>query len=389
LNGKSRKIVSFRLHEAQKKIIEERRRFNVACCGRRFGKSRMGGSLLIETTWKESAPAAWLSPTYPMLQQVWREFTELNYKIIEKVNETEKRIKIKDGGAIDFWSADNFDSIRGNKYKRVIIDEAAICRNLEDAWQQAIRPTLTDFQGDAYFFSTPKGANFFKTLFDRNEGEWKSWQLPTSSNPYIVASEIESAKNELPPNVFAQEYEARFISEIGKVFKTATITSEIPTAGLKYSIGTDLAYSKSTQSDYSVAVVMGKDSGGHYYIVHVERWQSEIGQTVERLRAIQNKYQVPIVVESNGVQKAVADMVQNAGLRITRTNPTADKLTRALSLVMGWNGGKVSVLNSPWTLPFCNELENFTGNGKDHDDQVDAAVNAFNLLSKQGLIEML
>jgi len=388
LNGKSRKIVSFRLHEAQKKIIEERRRFNVACCGRRFGKSRMGGSLLIETTWKESAPAAWLSPTYPMLQQVWREFTELNYKIIEKVNETEKRIKIKDGGAIDFWSADNFDSIRGNKYKRVIIDEAAICRNLEDAWQQAIRPTLTDFQGDAYFFSTPKGANFFKTLFDRNEGEWKSWQLPTSSNPYIVASEIESAKNELPPNVFAQEYEARFISEIGKVFKTATITSEIPT-GLKYSIGTDLAYSKSTQSDYSVAVVMGKDSGGHYYIVHVERWQSEIGQTVERLRAIQNKYQVPIVVESNGVQKAVADMVQNAGLRITRTNPTADKLTRALSLVMGWNGGKVSVLNSPWTLPFCNELENFTGNGKDHDDQVDAAVNAFNLLSKQGLIEML
>lgn len=388
MNGKSRKIVSFRLHEAQKKIIEERRRFNVACCGRRFGKSRMGGSLLIETTWKESMPAAWLSPTYPMLQQVWREFTELNYKIIEKVNETEKRIKIKDGGAIDFWSADNFDSIRGNKYKRVIIDEAAICRNLEDAWQQAIRPTLTDFQGDAYFFSTPKGANFFKTLFDRNEGEWKSWQLPTSSNPYIVASEIESAKNELPPNVFAQEYEARFISEIGKVFKTATITSEIPT-GLKYSIGTDLAYSKSTQSDYSVAVVMGKDSGGHYYIVHVERWQSEIGQTVERLRAIQNKYQVPIVVESNGVQKAVADMVQNAGLRITRTNPTADKLTRALALVMAWNGGKVSVLNSPWTLPFCNELENFTGNGKDHDDQVDAAVNAFNLLSKQGLIEML
>lgn len=384
MNGNSRKIVSFRLHEAQKKIIEERKRFNVACCGRRFGKSRMGGSLLIETTWKESAPAAWLSPTYPMLQQVWREFTELNYKIIEKVNETEKRIKIKDGGAIDFWSADNFDSIRGNKYKRVIIDEAAICRNLEDAWQQAIRPTLTDFQGDAYFFSTPKGANFFKELFDRNEGEWKSWQMPTSSNPYIVASEIESAKNELPPNVFAQEYEARFISEIGKVFKKAVITNEIPN-NLRYSIGTDLAYSKSTQSDYSVVVVMGKDTSDNYYIVHVERWQSEIGQTIERLRAIQSKYSVPIVVEANGVQKAVADMVQNAGLRIRRTNPSTDKLTRALSMVMSWNGGKVLVANAPWTLDFCNELENFTGNGKDHDDQVDAAVNTFNELSTVGV----
>lgn len=384
MNGNSRKIVAFHLHEAQKQIIQERKRFNVACCGRRFGKSRMGGSLLIETTWKESAPAAWLSPTYPMLQQVWREFTELNYKIIEKVNETEKRIKIKNGGAIDFWSADNFDSIRGNKYARVIIDEAAICRNLEDAWQQAIRPTLTDFQGDAYFFSTPKGANFFKELFDRNEGEWKSWQLPTSSNPFIVASEIESARNELPPNVFAQEYEARFISEIGKVFKKAVITNEIPN-NLRYSIGTDLAYSKSTQSDYSVVVVMGKDTSDNYYIVHVEKWQSEIGQTIERLRAVQSKYSVPIVVESNGVQKAVADMIQNAGLRIRRTNPSTDKLTRALSMVMSWNGGKVSVVNAPWTLDFCNELENFTGNGKDHDDQVDAAVNTFNELSTVGV----
>ena len=71
-------------------------------------------------------------------------------------------------------------------------------------------------------------------------------------------------------------------------------------------------------------------------------------------------------------------MVQNAGLWIKRTNPTTDKLTRALPLAMGWNGGNVSVLNAPWTIDFCNELENFTGDGKDHDDQVDAAVNAYN-----------
>ncbi len=376
-------------HDAQIQIMEERKRFNVVCCGRRFGKSLLGTTLAVETAWQERKPCAWLSPTYPMLQQVWREFKELNFEIIESANETEKRIKIKDGSSVDFWSADNFDSIRGNKYARVIIDEAAICRNLEDAWQQAVRPTLTDFRGDAYFFSTPKGANFFKTLFDRNEGEWKSWQLPTSSNPYIAASEIESAKNELPPNVFAQEYEARFISEIGKVFKTATITDAIPT-NLSYCIGSDLAYSKTTQSDYSVVVVLGRDAAGNTYVAHVERWQSEIGQTIERLKAIQSKYNVNIVVEANGVQKAVADMVQNAGVRITRINPTTDKLTRSLKFVMSWNGGRVLVKNANWTLDFCNELENFTGDGKDHDDQVDAAVNAYSkLIINQSLIEML
>jgi predicted phage terminase large subunit-like protein len=42
-------------------------------------------------------------------------------------------------------------------------------------------------------------------------------------------------------------------------------------------------------------------------------------------------------------------------------------------------------VNAPWTLDFCNELENFTGNGKDHDDQVDAAVNTFNELSTVGV----
>ena len=372
------KRVKVKLHDAQLKIINERERFNVVCCGRRFGKSRLGIALALEAACVYGLPVTWLSPTYPMLQQVWREFKELNFALIKSCNESQKRIEMKIGGSIDFWSADNFDSIRGNKYARAIIDEAAICRNLEDAWQQAIRPTLTDFQGDAYFFSTPKGNNFFKEIFDRNEGEWKSWQLPTSSNPYIVASEIESAKLELPPNVFAQEYEARFISEIGEVFKTAVITGDIP-QNLQYSIGTDLAYSKQTQSDYSVAVVLGWDNvTGRMYIIHVDRWQSEIGQTIERLRNIQNRYNAVLVIESNGVQKAVADMVQNAGLWIKRTNPTTDKLTRALPLAMGWNGGNVSVVNAPWTIDFCNELENFTGDGKDHDDQVDAAVNAYN-----------
>ena len=372
------KRVKVKLHDAQLKIINERERFNVVCCGRRFGKSRLGIALALEAACVYGLPVTWLSPTYPMLQQVWREFKELNFALIKSCNESQKRIEMKIGGSIDFWSADNFDSIRGNKYARAIIDEAAICRNLEDAWQQAIRPTLTDFQGDAYFFSTPKGNNFFKEIFDRNEGEWKSWQLPTSSNPYIVASEIESAKLELPPNVFAQEYEARFISEIGEVFKTAVITGDIP-QNLQYSIGTDLAYSKQTQSDYSVAVVLGWDNvTGRMYIIHVDRWQSEIGQTIERLRNIQNRYNAVLVIESNGVQKAVADMVQNAGLWIKRTNPTTDKLTRALPLAMGWNGGNVSVANAPWTIDFCNELESFTGDGKDHDDQVDAAVNAYN-----------
>lgn len=380
----AKRTYSVDLHEAQLQIIRERERFNVVDCGRRFGKSLLGISLAVETSWVQRKPVSWLSPTYPMLQQVWREFKELNRGIITSANETEKRIEIDGGGCIDFWSADNYNSIRGNKYARTIIDEAAICRNLEDAWQQAIRPTLTDYIGDAYFFSTPKGSNFFKTLFDRQGDGWKSWQLPTSSNPFISKNEIESARRELPPNIFAQEYEAKFINEIGSVFKRAVITDVIPDK-LQIYIGSDLAYSKNTSSDYSVIVVIGICPLGNIYILHVERWQSEIGATIERLRAIQNEYKVNIAVESNGVQKAVADMVEVAGIKITRTNPSTDKLTRSLPVAMKWNGGKVFVKSASWTLEYCNEMEEFSGDGSGNDDQVDATVNAYGqTLVKEG-----
>jgi hypothetical protein len=70
------------------------------------------------------------------------------------------------------------DSGRGRAYGAVVIDEAAMIPNLETAWQ-AIRPMLTDRQGEAWFLSTPKGMNYFKVLFDRGQdpgcGDWASW----------------------------------------------------------------------------------------------------------------------------------------------------------------------------------------------------------------------
>jgi hypothetical protein len=59
-------------------------------------------------------------------------------------NEQEKRLELISGGVIDFWSLDNPDAGRGRKYALVVIDEAAMIPGLEEAWQQSIRPTLTD-----------------------------------------------------------------------------------------------------------------------------------------------------------------------------------------------------------------------------------------------------
>lgn len=191
------------------------------CCGRRWGKTTLSEELLLcpddaGNGALNGFPVAYFAPTYKMLMEVWRTVGGLTYDITENKSETEKRIELFGGGVIDFWSLEDPNSIRGRKYKRVVLDEAAIARNLQEAWLKVIRPTLTDMKGDAWFLSTPKGKNnYFYDLANNytKYGDWTFSQMPTVSNPYIDPSEVEEAKSQLDPLTFAQEYLASFVTE--------------------------------------------------------------------------------------------------------------------------------------------------------------------------------
>ncbi len=209
-------------HAAQLKIMSEMRRFNVICCGRRFGKTLLCTNLLLGPA-LAGYPVAWFAPSYKYLIEVWRETFRLLKPVISEKNSTDKRMQLITGGVIDFWSLEDPDAGRSRKYKRAIVDEAAKVRYLETAWTESIRATLADYQGDAFFPSTPKGLNYFHTLFafgaDKENKEWKSWQMPTSSNPFIKPEEIEAARLTLPEQVFKQEFLAEFIAGEGAVFR--------------------------------------------------------------------------------------------------------------------------------------------------------------------------
>lgn len=209
------------LHPLQLKVLNESKRFNVLCCGRRWGKTTLSEDLLLSPDNDQNGalygfPVAYFSPTYKMLMEVWRQANDTLYSIIKAKSETEKRIELYGGGILDFWSLEDPNSIRGRKYKRTVIDEAAASRNLQEAWQKVIRPTLADMQGDAWFLSTPKGKNnYFYDLFQLNDkfNDWASWQMPTSTNPHILQGEIDQAKDQLDPLTFAQEFLASFVTE--------------------------------------------------------------------------------------------------------------------------------------------------------------------------------
>lgn len=210
------------LHPAQKVIVNEARRFNVLACGRRFGKTLLGIQLDIYPA-LEGYPVAWFSPTYKYLNDAWRDMARIVKPICRRIAVQEHRLELITGGVIDMWSLDSPDSARGRKYKRVVVDEAAMIPNFQEAWQAAIRPTLTDYKGDGFWLSTPKGMNFFKQGFDYGQDplmeDWASWQMPTTENPYISKDEVETARQELPELTFKQEYLAEFLRSDGAVFR--------------------------------------------------------------------------------------------------------------------------------------------------------------------------
>lgn len=211
-----------RFHAAQARIVREARRMNTVCCGRRFGKSVLGIDRIVRPPLAGKF-VAYFCPSHKMLAEIWREVRRVLMPVTRSANKTDHRIELITGGIIDMWSLENYDSIRGRKYHRVVVDEAAMCPHLEAAWQEVIRPTLTDYVGDAWFLSTPKGINFFKTVFDRGQDpnfpDWMSWQMPTLANPFILPSEVAAAKAESTSVTFTQEYEAAFLQSEGSVFR--------------------------------------------------------------------------------------------------------------------------------------------------------------------------
>ena len=213
-------------HPAQQRIIEEARRFNVAVCGRRFGKTQLLLRLLSETA-LEGFPAAYFTPTYPMAEAFYGELCELLGPVISRRVQGH-RIELTTGGLIDLWSMDNGgDRARGRKYKRAGLDEVAMVSGLAGLWEKVVRPTLTDYAGDAWFASTPRRGGTFEELYLRgqeDDAEWMSWQLPSRLNPHLPEGEIEAARLGMSVESFAQEFEADFeASETDLVYPEASM----------------------------------------------------------------------------------------------------------------------------------------------------------------------
>lgn len=213
--------MKIRLSPWQTTVWDDDTRYKVINCGRRAGKSFLVAPKMVEFASKNPKSIVWyVAPNYKQAKAImWsmlREVVPLHS--IEKKNETELTITLKNGSLIMLKGAEDPDTLRGVRIDLCIFDECAFINKWDDVWK-VIRPTLVDSKADVWFISTPNGFNHFKDLSERKDDDWSYYHFTSYDNPYIDNDELDAAKAEMDDDSFQQEFMGEFRKMAGLIYK--------------------------------------------------------------------------------------------------------------------------------------------------------------------------
>ena len=205
-------------------------RFNVGTAGRRSGKTCLAKRHLALSAMQPVRPHAMYfaaGPTRPFAKAVfWDDLKAmLGPAIRGKPNETELEIKLKVGSTICVRSLDEPSRIEGVPWSGGLVTECADINR--DAWWQHVRPSLdTEFNdggppGWCCLEGTPSGCTWYHAdlVLKIQSGELPAatWAHHTWLSSAVLSPEaIMEAKRSLPPELYEQEYEGKFISFAGR-----------------------------------------------------------------------------------------------------------------------------------------------------------------------------
>lgn len=214
------------LTDPQQQIVDGKTRFKVIATGRRFGKTTVLSRRCCEIAAQQDKNVAYIAPNYKMAKRiVWKKLKaklhQLNW-LDGKPHETDLIFSLKSGSTIQLFGAENYDAMRGLEFDHVACDEFAFWS--PEAWDEVIRPTLSNKLGTADFASSPDGRNHFYDFYGRGlsgEAKWADWSsfhYTTAQGGLVLPEELESARYELDELTFLQEYEASFVNFTGRVY---------------------------------------------------------------------------------------------------------------------------------------------------------------------------
>lgn len=201
--------IGYAPHVGQRQILASNSRFNVASCGRRFGKSENGGHKLTVRSYEAyfrrreyeergKRMEYWIvGPNYTDAEKEFRVlYNDLSRLDMPFDRPGTYNDPIGGNMHLSLWngifqvhakSGAHPESLVGEGLHGALLVEAAKLK--ERVWTKFIRPTLNDFHGWADFTSTPEGKNWFYELWQRGQDPkqdaWRSFRAPAWLNPYV------------------------------------------------------------------------------------------------------------------------------------------------------------------------------------------------------------
>ena len=325
------------LHQTQKIIAKDRTRFRILRCGRRWGKTTLAVEEIKGKALSKARRIAYIAPTFQQARDIaWQMLvTELN-SIIKKTNESRLELTVrtlKDGESLiqlRGWEA--IETLRGQKFDFIVIDEVASMRNFWLNWEEVIRPTLTDTRGEVMFISTPKGFNHFYDLsnLENDDADYKSFHFTSYDNPFLPVDELDKAKQELTEDRFGQEYLADFRKTEGLVYKEFSRDRHLYTdlrEGIVFNqilAGVDFGY-----TNPACALKIGVDYDNRFWVE--EEWY-KTQQTDEQIVEATSLFKPNIVYPDPNAPDKIEKMRQK-GLNVRDVNKNKDSIATGINII--------------------------------------------------------
>lgn len=335
-------------HAGQQRVMSEMRRFNYLVAGRRWRKTTLAVSVMVERALGYSAEYVWAAPTYKQVRRGWEEMKRACGEVAT-FREGLMEVRFPQGSVIHFLSMQDYDNTRGYTSYGTVIDEAS--EVVEAAYTTALRPQLFGTNGWLLAMGTPKGRNWFFKEFQLcqggDRGDSSAWRIPTLGatisdqygllrvehpyeNPTFSFEELRHEYETLPERVFRQEYLAEFLDDAGGVFRGVEdcVRGELLNGPkhpqTQYVIGIDLA----KHLDYTVCVVMDRVTRR---VVAFDRFnQADWPLQKARIITLAHTWNDALVwMDTTGIGDPIYDDLRLAGLRIQPyrfTHATKDAL---------------------------------------------------------------
>jgi hypothetical protein len=157
-----------------------------------------------------------------LLDKVYDGLHALDWKPTRDEKDNTLFLKLANGSEV--WALPGKEgTVRGfSGVDLIVVDEAS---KVPDTLYYAVRPMLAASGGRIVLLSTPFGKRGFFWDVWNSSGDWERHRVPVDQVPHIDPAFVETERQELPPDWFAQEYECQFMEAVGQAFSHELIES--------------------------------------------------------------------------------------------------------------------------------------------------------------------